>query len=207
MRTALSRQRRSESRKANANRPDLSRAEGRFSVALTRSLRERLLFYTHWENEPTHNPSQPPSRRSGAMARREGGEGNWHCRFRAGWTLIESIAVLAVIAVLAAMAAPTYHVAIVRAREAVLRDDLYTLRKLIDQYTIDKQKPPQTLDDLVEAGYLRGGIPADPFTGRNDTWKTDTEDVPISEQTGPGLVDVHSGSEENSLDGTPYSSW
>jgi general secretion pathway protein G len=99
--------------------------------------------------------------------------------------------VITLILILAAMAAPTYHVAIVRAREAVLRDDLYTLRKLIDQYTIDKQKPPQTLDDLVEAGYLRGGIPTDP----------------ISEQAGPGLVDVHSGSEENSLDGTPYSGW
>src|SRR2546423_833358 len=92
MRTGLSSQRRNESRKANANRPELSRAEGRFSVALTRSLRERLLFYTHWENEPTPNPSQ---------------EGNWHCRLRAGWTLIESIAVMAVIAILAAMTAPT----------------------------------------------------------------------------------------------------
>ena len=115
--------------------------------------------------------------------------------------------VITLILILAAMAAPTYHVAIVRAREAVLRDDLYTLRKLIDQYTIDKQKAPATLDDLVEAGYLRGGIPADPFTSRNDTWKTDTEDVPLSDQAGPGIVDVHSGAEENSLDGTPYSSW
>jgi len=125
----------------------------------------------------------------------------------AGFTLLELMIVITLIMILAAMAAPTYHVAIVRAREAVLRDDLYTLRKLIDQYTIDKQKAPQTLDDLVEAGYLRGGIPTDPFTGRNDTWKTDTEDVPLSDQAGPGLVDVHSGSEEASLDGTPYSSW
>jgi len=125
----------------------------------------------------------------------------------AGFTLLELMIVITLILILAAMAAPTYHVAIVRAREAVLRDDLYTLRKLIDQYTIDKQKAPQTLDDLVEAGYLRGGIPTDPFTDRNDTWKTDTEDVPISDQAGPGLVDVHSGSEEASLDGTPYSSW
>src|SRR5437899_11221138 len=145
----------------------------------------------------------------------------FHCRFGkeprtkdqrprtlpAGFTLLELMIVITLILILAAMAAPTYHVAIARAREAVLRDDLYTLRKLIDQYTIDKQKAPQALDDLVEAGYLRGGIPTDPFTGRNDTWKTDTEDVPISDQAGPGLVDVHSGSEENSLDGTPYSRW
>jgi general secretion pathway protein G len=124
-----------------------------------------------------------------------------------GFTLLELMIVITLILILAAMAAPTYHVAIVRAREAVLKDDLYTLRKLIDEYTIDKQKPPESLDDLVEAGYLRGGLPTDPFTGRNDTWKVDTEEVPISEQSGPGIVDVHSGSEELSLDGTAYSSW
>src|SRR5690349_7026462 len=90
-----------------------------------------------------------------------------------GFTLLELMIVITLILILAAMAAPTYHVAIVRAREAVLKDDLYTLRKLIDEYTIDKQKPPESLDDLVEAGYLRGGLPTDPFTGRNDTWKVD----------------------------------
>jgi general secretion pathway protein G len=126
---------------------------------------------------------------------------------RLGFTLLELMVVMTIIVILAAIAVPTYHVAITRAREAVLRDDLYTMRKLIDQYTIDKQHPPQTLEDLVEAGYLRGGIPNDPFTGRNDSWHVDMEDVPISPDSGPGIVDVHSGSDEPSLDGTPYSSW
>lgn len=87
-----------------------------------------------------------------------------------GFTLLELMMVLTLILILASFAVPTYHVAVVRAREAVLRDDLYTMRKLIDEFTIDKQRPPSTLDELVEAGYLRGGIPADPFTASNQTW-------------------------------------
>lgn len=126
-----------------------------------------------------------------------------------GFTLLELMVVLTLILILASFAFPTYQVAIVRAREAVLRDDLYTMRSLIDQFTLDKQRPPQSLDELVEAGYLRGGLPADPFTRSNQTWQVDLEDVPIpgSSQGVPGIVDVHSGSEETSLDGTPYSSW
>ena len=92
--------------------------------------------------------------------------------------------------------------------EAVLKDDLYTLRKLIDEFTLDKQRPPTSLDELVEAGYLRGGIPVDPFTGSNETWRTDVEEVPLNPgQAASGIVDVHSGSDEIALDGTPYSSW
>ena len=125
-----------------------------------------------------------------------------------GFTLIELMVVLVLILILASFAMPMYHVAVIHAREAVLRDDLFTMRKLIDEYTIDKQHPPTSLDDLVEAGYLRGGIPVDPFTESNETWKTDIEDVPISaDQSAAGIVDVHSGSEDTSLDGTPYSSW
>jgi len=125
-----------------------------------------------------------------------------------GFTLLELMMVLTLIMILASFAVPSYHVAVVRAREAVLRDDLYTMRNLIDQFTVDKQRPPTTLDELVEVGYLRGGIPVDPFTGSNQTWHTDTEDVPLSpEKTTAGIVDVHSGSDEISLDGTPYSSW
>lgn len=116
--------------------------------------------------------------------------------------------VLTLILILASFAVPTYHVAVVRAREAALRDDLYTLRSLIDQFTLDKQRPPQSLDELVEAGYLRGGVPVDPFTRSNQTWQVDIEDVPVGpSQAVPGIVDVHSGSDEVSLDGTPYSSW
>lgn len=125
-----------------------------------------------------------------------------------GFTLLELMIVMTLIVILAALSVPTYHVAIVHAREAVLRDDLYTLRKLIDEYTLDKHQPPSTLDDLVEAGYLRGGVPVDPMTAKNDTWKVDIEDVPSGgDQATPGIVDVHSGSDEESLDGTAYSSW
>ncbi len=132
------------------------------------------------------------------------GDRPWTCAF----TLLELMIVLSLILILASLAVPTFHVAVVRAREAVLRDDLYTLRKLIDEYTLDKQQPPESLDELVEAGYLRGGLPVDPFTGSNQTWRADSEDVPIAPgQTAAGVVDVHSGSEEIALDGTPYSGW
>ncbi|HVA00706.1 MAG TPA: type II secretion system protein [Terriglobia bacterium] len=124
------------------------------------------------------------------------------------FTLIELMIVMVLIMILAAMAVPTYQVAVTRAREAVLKDDLFTMRKLIDQYTLDKQQPPESLDDLAQAGYLRGGLPVDPFTGSNQTWQVDVEQVPLTpQQTVPGIVDVHSGSSATSLEGTPYSSW
>jgi general secretion pathway protein G len=139
-------------------------------------------------------------RRQGMRGRKA--QGSW------GFTLLELMVVITLIMILASFAMPTFHVAVVHAREAVLRDDLFTLRKLIDEFTIDKQRPPTSLDELVEAGYLRGGIPADPFTGSNQTWRTDFEDMPISpDQAAAGIVDVHSGSDETSIDGTPYSSW
>jgi general secretion pathway protein G len=125
-----------------------------------------------------------------------------------GFTLLELMMVLTLILILASFAVPTYRVAIQRAREAVLRDDLYTLRSLIDQFTLDKQRPPQSLDELVDAGYLRGGVPVDPITRSNQTWQVDYEDVPVGpSQVVPGIVDVHSGSDEVSLDGTPYNTW
>lgn len=134
------------------------------------------------------------------------GPSRWQRSF-AAFTLLELMVVMVIVVILAGVSVPTYHVAIVRAREGVLRDDLYTMRKLIDQYTVDKQHPPQALQDLVDEGYLRGGIPVDPFTGRDDTWQTQTEDVPISPDAGPGIVDVHSGADQTALDGTAYSSW
>ena len=125
-----------------------------------------------------------------------------------GFTLLELMMVMTLILILASFAIQSYTVSVQRAREAVLRDDLYTLRQLIDEYTVDKQKPPESLQDLVDAGYLRGGVPADPITGASDSWKTDTEEVPVPpDQTADGIVDVHSGAEGNGLDGTAYNTW
>jgi general secretion pathway protein G len=95
----------------------------------------------------------------------------------------------------------------VRAREAVLRDHLFTLRKLIDQFTLDNGRAPSNLHEIVEKGYL-GRLPTDPFTGSNETWQETKENGPLlPKQTTPGIVDVHSGSDAVSLGGTPYNSW
>jgi general secretion pathway protein G len=89
----------------------------------------------------------------------------------------------------------------------VLRDDLYTLRSVIDEYTLDKQKAPQSLQDLVESGYLKQ-LPIDPFTNNRESWVPVTDDSIMSpDQSQPGIVDVHSGSDQNSSEGTAYSSW
>ncbi len=144
----------------------------------------------------------------GRLSKLKPGTGGEESVRKSGFTLLELMVVLTLILILAAIAAPNYRVAIIRAREAVLKDDLFTMRKLIDQYTLDKNQPPESLDDLVQGGYLRGGLPVDPFTGSNQTWQADIEEVPLSpEQTVPGVVDVHSGSNAESLEGTPYSSW
>lgn len=126
-----------------------------------------------------------------------------------GFTLLELMIVIVLILVIASMATPMYDRAINRAREAALRDDLFTMRQMIDQFTLDKQRPPQSLEELVEAGYMRGGVPEDPMTRSRDTWRVDFEDVVVgSNQAIPGIVDVHSGSDDVCSDGmTPYSSW
>ncbi|HZQ51862.1 MAG TPA: type II secretion system protein [Bryobacteraceae bacterium] len=124
-----------------------------------------------------------------------------------GFTLIELMVVMAIISVLLAIALPIYQKSITRAKESVLRNNLFTLRTMIDEYTIDKQKAPETLDDLVSEGYLRQ-VPQDPMTGSNQTWKLEMEDTPIGGSTStPGIFDVHSGSDKIALDGTAYSDW
>jgi general secretion pathway protein G len=124
-----------------------------------------------------------------------------------GFTLIEMMVVIAIMLILVGIAVPIYSHTIIRARESVLRQDLFTLRSVIDQYTDDKEKAPQSLDDLVTAGYLKQ-IPADPFTGSNSTWQVVQEDVLESlDQQEPGITDVHSGSNATSSEGTAYSQW
>ncbi|MDR3776709.1 MAG: prepilin-type N-terminal cleavage/methylation domain-containing protein [Terracidiphilus sp.] len=125
----------------------------------------------------------------------------------AGFTLIELMIVMAIIGVLAVVAVPSYVSALKHAREAVLKEDLHVLRSAIDSYTMDKQKAPQTLDDLIQDGYLKT-IPEDPMTRTSTSWVTDTSDAMHSlDQTEPGIDDVHSGSTETGSDGQPYSGW
>ena len=124
-----------------------------------------------------------------------------------GFTLIELIIVIAIMGILMSVAIPLYQGHLRRANEAVLKEDLYNLRNAIDQYTQDKAKAPQDLNDVVTAGYLRV-LPKDPFTNSNTTWQVVQEDVMQSvDQTQPGISDVHSGSNQTSTEGTAYSSW
>nr|WP_312024176.1 hypothetical protein [Edaphobacter aggregans] len=112
-----------------------------------------------------------------------------------------------IIATLAAIAIPSYMNNVRHAREAVLKEDLHTMRTAIDSYTVDKEKAPQTLDDLVQAGYLKA-MPVDPFTHRSDTWLAVQDDSLMTiDQTQSGISDVHSGAQETSSEGTSYNTW
>ena len=122
-----------------------------------------------------------------------------------GFTLIEVMIVMAIVTILVSIAVPLYQKSILRAKESVLRNNLFTMRTVIDEYTFDKQKAPQTLEDLVREGYLRQ-VPVDPITGSNTTWQIIMEEAMTSvNQTEPGIYDVRSGSDQTGLDGTPYS--
>ena len=115
--------------------------------------------------------------------------------------------VISIIMILMGIAAPIYQRSIVSAREAVLRQDLYTMREAIDNYTMDKAKAPQSLQDLVDSQYLKQ-IPKDPITNSTDSWQTVQEDVLNSvDQNEPGITDVHSGATGTALDGTAYNTW
>ncbi len=128
-------------------------------------------------------------------------------RSRRGYTLIELIIVMAIISILVSIAVPIYQKSLLRTKESLLHSNLQTLRTVIDEYTFDKKKAPQTLDDLVAEGYLRA-VPIDPITGSDQTWRKIIEDsLTAVDQTQPGIFDVRSGSDLVSLEGTPYSEW
>jgi general secretion pathway protein G len=126
-----------------------------------------------------------------------------------GFTLIELMIVISIILILVSVALPAYNQSIVRARESVLKQNLFTIRSVISQYTLDKQKAPQSLDDLVTGGYLKQ-LPTDPMTNKNDTWVPDEEQdtvMSLDQQDQGGIIDVHSGSDGVSSDGTAYNTW
>jgi general secretion pathway protein G len=123
-----------------------------------------------------------------------------------GFTLLELMIVISVIMILMAVAIPNYNQAVVKSRESVLRANLASLRSVIQQYTLDKQKAPQSLDDLKQAGYFRD-IPVDPMT-HEANWEVEQEDVMLAvDQQDPGITGVHSASSGTASDGTAYSTW
>jgi general secretion pathway protein G len=126
-----------------------------------------------------------------------------------GFTLIELLIVMTIIGILASIAVPNYQRSVIKAREAVLMENLYQMRRAIDTYFADHAKYPESLETLVESKYLRG-IPADPFTGLQDSWEV-VAPTPTAEGDGEvaegGVEDIHSGSDLVGLNGTPYREW
>ena len=124
-----------------------------------------------------------------------------------GFTLVELMIVMLIIGVLAAIAIPSYVTSLRNAHEAVLREDLQVMRQAIDSYTMDKEKAPQSLDEVVQAGYLKE-IPQDPITHSSSTWVPDQDDsLQSTDQTQGGIVNVHSGSAQVGSDGRAYTEW
>ena len=122
---------------------------------------------------------------------------------RRGFTLVEVMVVLSIVLIVISVAVPMYTTSMVRAKESVLKSNLFTLRSVIDHYTYDKEKPPQGLEDLVREGYLRQ-VPVDPFTESSDSWEVITDVGPSGES---GVFDVRSGSDRVGLDGSSYDEW
>jgi general secretion pathway protein G len=126
-------------------------------------------------------------------------------KLKTGFTLLELMIVMFILIILVAVAMPQYQKWVLHARESVLRNDLFQMRKLIDQYAADKGKLPQSLEDLVSGGYMRD-VPEDPMTGEKN-WNLTTGEDPNSTEGGQGITDVHSTSTDISTDGRPYSEW
>jgi general secretion pathway protein G len=128
-------------------------------------------------------------------------------RRQRGFTLLEMLVVISITLILLGISIPAYNRTILRARESVLKQDLFTLRSVITQYTEDKEKAPQSLNDLIAAGYLKQ-IPVDPFTNSDSSWQIEQEDVLSSiDQQETGITNVHSGSGLISSEGTEYKNW
>ena len=125
----------------------------------------------------------------------------WGSKYR----LIKLIVRMAIASIVISIAVPIYQKSRIRTKESLLKGTLFTLRTVLDEYTFDRKKAPRTLHDLVREGYLRA-VPADPMTGSDQTWVTVMEDpLTAVDPTQPGIRDVHSGSDQISVEGKPYS--
>ncbi len=123
-----------------------------------------------------------------------------------GFTLLELMIVVAIIGILATLAQPMFKAAVLKSKEAALKEDLFNIRNVLDQYYADNGKYPDSLEDLVTKGYMRG-IPVDPFTGASDSWKLEFYVSESSDESSGGIYDVHSASNQVGLNGKPYSEW
>ncbi len=130
----------------------------------------------------------------------------WKARRDRGFTMLELVIVMTIMSILLTVSIPIYRNLLVRARETVLRENLFKMRDAINRYTYDKNRAPQTLSDLERAKYLRE-IPLDPITQSRDTWVVRLEDEPVVPSAPRGIVDVFSGAEGIGTDGVPYNEW
>ncbi|MCA9471937.1 MAG: type II secretion system protein [Nitrospira sp.] len=127
-------------------------------------------------------------------------------RSKSGFTLLELLIVVAIAAILVTLAVPSFQQSSLKAKEAALKQNLFTVRAIIDQFYADRGKYPASLEELVTEHYIRS-IPVDPFTKSSDTWEEVLEEKDEEDDSPAGIFDIHSGSDLTALDGTPYKEW